>query len=279
MDMKEVSPASEWCQRWADGRHSFRHTSQGGFDPDLYEVRPVDELTAKRYIVGNHYSGSYPAASQRYGLFTGGRLVGVLVFGIPAQAKVLTNVLPGLAPYTESLELTRLVLEDSPAAPANSESWFIARCFEEAAAVGVRGIVSFADPVPRIVEGRLLFPGHIGRIYMASNAVYTGRGTSRTLTLLPNGSVLNDRSVQKIRKQERGHDHVEQLLHSLGAPVMRAGQAPAAWLADALDTIGVTRVRHGGNHRYVFPIGTRSQRRRVQVALPPSSYPKEVDAA
>jgi hypothetical protein len=32
--------------------------------------------------------------------------------------------------------------------PANGESWFLARCWEMAARQGVRGVVSFSDPVP-----------------------------------------------------------------------------------------------------------------------------------
>jgi hypothetical protein len=45
---------------------------------------------------------------------------------------------------------------------------------------GVRGVVSFSDPVPRrTAAGDLVFPGHIGTIYQASNAGYLGRTTPR----------------------------------------------------------------------------------------------------
>lgn len=263
------------CQRWTEQVQSWRHTSEGGFDPERYAVEPIDEAAAKAYVLANHYSGSYPAASQRYGLFDPTGLVGVCVLGIPVQTKTLTNVFPGLEPFTQALELSRLVLED--AVPANAESWFIARVFEHAAARDVRGVVSFADPVPRIIGGQTVAPGHIGTIYQASNATYAGRGTARTLVLLPDGRVLNDRSVQKVRKQERGHEHVERMLVAFGARAPKAGENPAAWLADALDAIGITRLRHRGNHRYCFRIGTRSQRRAVHIALPSVPYPKEID--
>lgn len=263
------------CQRWDERRQSWRHTSEGGFDPARYAVEPVDELPAKEYVVTNHYAGSYPAASHRYGIYEAGELLGVCVLGIPVQTKTLTNPFPTLEPFVESLELSRLVLHDD--VPANAESWFIARVFEHAAARGVRGIVSFSDPVPRRVDDRLVMPGHVGTIYQASNALYAGRGTARSLVLLPNGQVLNNRAMQKVRGQERGHEHVEKMLVGLGARAMRAGERPTPWLHEAIDTVGSTRLRHRGNHRYLFTIGTRSQRRAVTVHATTGPYPKDID--
>jgi hypothetical protein len=115
------------------------------------------------------------------------------------------------------------------------ESWFLARCFDELAARGVRGIVSFADPVPRrTAGGAVICPGHVGTIYQATNAIYTGRGTARTIIVLPDGTTLNDRAIQKVRRQERGHLYVEQRLCSLGAPAprrssLRPSGSPAHW--------------------------------------------------
>jgi hypothetical protein len=79
-------------------------------------------------------------------------------------------------------------------APGNAESFFVAACFHELAAGGVRGVVAFADPVPRLVGGHTIAVGHIGACYQALNACYTGRATARSLTILPDGSVLADRS-------------------------------------------------------------------------------------
>jgi hypothetical protein len=138
--LTEINPASDLGQRWWRGWHSWTHRSQGGFDPRNYEVHPSSDPVAKSYVESMHYSGSYVAASRRYGMFIhtpdGLDLVGVAVFGIPAQSRVLTHVFPDLAPYTESLELARFVLEGQPLraaappatpgrAPGNSES---ARC-------------------------------------------------------------------------------------------------------------------------------------------------------
>jgi hypothetical protein len=209
--LAEINPASEVGQRWWHGQHCWVRRRDGGFDRDQYEVHPISDPLAKSYVQRMHYSGSYVAASRRYGMFIHTadepELVGVAVFAIPAQPRVLTNVFPELAPYTESLELARFVLEGQPLppagrrpapaqrAPGNSESWFLGECLRYLAGDGVAGVVSFADPVPRIVAGRILFPGHVGTIYQASNAVLTGRSTPRYLTVLPDGTGLSDRAL------------------------------------------------------------------------------------
>lgn len=268
----EISPSSDWCQRWESREHSWRHRTEGGFNPALYSVEALAESTAKAYVTTHHYSGSYPAARFRFGIFEDAQLRGVAVFGVPMSSAVLTNTFPDLEPMMESIELSRLVLAD--AVPANAESWFIARCFEELAGRGVHGVVAFADPVPRIVVGRLLFPGHIGIIYQASNGTYCGRATPRTLTILPDGRVLSDRSAQKVRARESGHEHVERMLMALGASAPRAGVSGAQWLATALEDVGGTRLRHHGNHRYAFALGSPSARRRVRILGGTGHYPK-----
>jgi hypothetical protein len=105
--------------------------------------------------------------------------------------------------------------------------------------------------------------------------VYLGRSTARHVILLPDGTTLAARSAQKVRRQERGHDHVERRLIALGAPAPRALADPAHWLRDAFDTIGATRLRHGGCHRYAFALGrTRVERRRVEIAGRRGRFPK-----
>jgi hypothetical protein len=159
------------------------------------------------------------------------------------------------------------------------ESWFLARCFDELAARGVRGIVSFADPVPRrTAGGAVICPGHVGTIYQATNAIYTGRGTARTIIVLPDGTTLNDRAIQKVRRQERGHLYVEQRRCALGAPAPRAFEPPTLWLTGALATLGARRLRHRGCHRYCHVLGpTRRARTQVRVAITPRTFPKQAD--
>jgi hypothetical protein len=243
----------------------------------------TSDPVAKTFVERMHYSGSYVAASRRYGMFfhtdDGPELVGVAVFAIPAQSRVLTNVFPELTPYTESLELARFVLEGQPLsataerpvprqrAPGNSETWFLRECLRYLAHAGVAGVVSFADPVPRTLAGRTLFAGHIGTIYQASNAVLTGRSTPRYVTILPDGTSISDRALQKIRAQETGHAYVERRLRRLGARPLRAGANPAQWLPEALDDVHALRLRHRGCLRYAM-LTSRSARRHVQLRLP-----------
>src|SRR5580700_10941881 len=145
--------------------------------------------------------GSYPSARIRFGLFTRGCLVGVAVFSHPCNDRVLTSVFP-LSPL-DSVELGRFVLLDS--VPANGESWFLTRAFECLRRKGLSGVVSFSDPVPRTkADGMIVHRGHVGICYQATSATFLGRTEPRTIRLLPDGSLLNDRTIQKIRSGEQG---------------------------------------------------------------------------
>lgn len=256
-----ASPASTACQRWTLGQHSWRHTSEGGFDHRRFTVEQIPEAAARAFVCRNHYSSSYPAARLVWGLFTdddalaedGSPLVGVAVLSVPMRAAVLTNVFPGLEPFTESLELGRFVLTD--AVPANAESWFLAQVWRRAAAAGIRGVVTFADPMPRrrtlvdvdaggnqITRVETITPGHVGAIYQATNAISLGRSTARTLNYVPSaGIVLSERTLSKIRTGEQGCDAGERHLTKLGAHPRQAGEDVRRWLRDALEEVGVRK--------------------------------------
>ena len=90
--------------------------------------------------------------------------------------------------------------------------------------------------------------------------------------------MLSARSSQKVRAGERGHAHVESQLVQLGATPRRPHADRAAWLTDALNEIGATRTRHGGNHRYAFRLGgTARARARVRLGIEPMPRPTGVD--
>jgi hypothetical protein len=231
--------------------------------PRDYEAAPLDETAAKAFVLGHHYSGSYPAARFRFGLYRRGQLAGVAVFSHPCRDDVLTNVFPGEA--LESVDLGRFVLLDE--VPGNGETWFLARCFEGLRREELRGVVSFSDPVPRAnAEGVVVFPGHIGTIYQAHNGVYLGRSTPRTLRLLPSGHVFSARAQQKIRGRERGWEYAVAQLVRAGAP--EPGDDLARWLKGALQA--VTRPqRHHGCHRYAWALKRGAARH-----LEGQAYPK-----
>jgi hypothetical protein len=268
-------------QRWRLRSPRWVPTSAGGFDPDRYQVLPIGEPQAAQFLARHHYQPTLPSTTYRYGLveqFHTGEpeLVGVATLGVPASRGVLTNVFPDLEPYRESLDFNRLVLLDK--IPANAETWFCARAFRMAAAAGVRGLVTFADPVPRWrtigPRPELIKPGHVGCIYQAGGWDYLGRATPRSLVLLPDATVLNARAIAKITGNERGRDGVIARIVGFGATPPGPDTEPKQWLAESLRVIGARRVRHPGNHRYAVKLGTRAQRTRTTIALAPSRYPK-----
>lgn len=273
-----TEPGGAWSQRWRHGQHSWRHRSDGGLDRYRYDVARIDERVAKDYVVTHHYSKTFPATAggHRYGLFEDGQLAGVAVLGVPMQERVLTNVFPDLTANLEALELSRLVLDD--AVPGNGESLFLTQVFAQAAQHGLRGVVSFSDPVPRQrSDGTLVMPGHVGICYQACNAFYLQRGTARNLIVLGDGTVLTARAAQKVRGVEQGHEYVERRLMSLGASAPQAGQRGADWLRTALDAVGARRVRHPGPHRYAFALGSPAERRRLRISGERGPYPKTID--
>lgn len=286
-----------WCQRWRERTPRWRHLHQGGFDARRYAVTVLDEATARAFCTAHHYSSAWPAARLRYGLVdlrdcgehvgaagavpvAGGTLVGVAVLGVPMHVGVLSGPFPALEPYLESLELSRLVLLDAVA--ANGESWFCARAFRLAAEAGVRGLIAFSDPMPRwratTGEPVLIMPGHCGYVYQGLGSAYLGRATPRTLTMLPDATVLTARAVAKVRNAEPGHLGVVARLVRLGASPLGDGQDRAGWLRQALAEVGARQVRHRGNHRFAFALGrTRAERSRTTIAGPAYPYPKLPD--
>lgn len=278
------APATR-CQRWRAGRHSYRPAGEV-ITPRHYEVAEIDRATAKRFIVETHYAKSFPSPRWCFGLFYGPLLAGVAVFSWPQHKAVLTNVFPG--DWEESTELGRFVL--LPWVPGNGESWFLARIFEQLCPMvdgrrkpEVRGIVSFSDPVPRYTgEGREVMPGHVGTIYQASGATYLGRSRADWQDLfLDDATTYGRRTLTKLLGEEQGRRYAEKQLRAHGAPPLRAGEDPSAYVERWLPQLS-RRVWHPGKHRYAFAFNRRDQRRLEQesrrLAAPlyrPLPYPKK----
>lgn len=234
------------AQRWNRGRTSYRPPDDERFEPSRYEVAPiVDRAVAKAFVLEHHYSKSFPAARLCYGLYErGGSLQGVAVFSHPVSDAVLAP-LPGEG--LEKTELGRLVLLDP--VKKNGESWFCARVYELLRKEGLVSTLMFSDPEVRTdAGGREVFLGHVGCVYQATNAVYTGRGAKQKLYLLPDGNVLPARAISKVRNHERGGANVVQRLVGFGADAP-VGEPDEAWLEGALAKT-TRRQNHAGNHRY-----------------------------
>lgn len=155
--------------------------------------------------------------------------------------------------------------------PANGETWFVGRCFELLRAKGIVGVISFSDPETRTnSHGDAVFGGHVGTIYQAHNGTYLGRGTARTLRILPDGSVLSDRAIQKLRSGVKGWRYTADRLVRFGAD--RPGEDLKAWAAHWLQKLTRPQ-RHAGNHKYAWGL-TRQVKRSLPTGLP---YPKQRD--
>jgi hypothetical protein len=183
----------------------------------------------------------------------------------PCNDRVLRSVFPG--DPLDSVELGRFVLLDS--VPGNGETWCLARTFEHLRAIGVRGVVSFSDPVPRrAADGRIVFGGHLGTIYQAHNAWYLGRSRPSTLRLLPDGTVLSNRALQKLRSREQGWRYVVALLAKFGAAPPQNDESLSEWMNLWLPRL-TRSLRHRGNHKYAWTLAGRN-------VLSSLAYPKGI---
>ena len=266
-------------QRWRDRRDSYRQRGEG-FHPASYRVEPIaPDRDARTFVEQHHYSGSYPAARARVGLYRlrdawpPRELVGVAVFSVPPSQAVIPKwtALPAAA----GIELGRFVLLDE--VPFNAESWFLARAIRAMRATlgdaAPSVLLSLSDPTPRTAaDGRVITPGHIGTIYQSINGAYLGTTRATLHHLLPSGRILSPRALSKIRAQDQGAAYAERQVVAEGLDPRRPGEEPTAWLARVLPTL--RRLPHPGCHVYRWPLAPG-------VPLPPAPslpYPKKAPA-
>jgi hypothetical protein len=274
----QVQLAFSQCLRWNQATTRFRPAHEV-IDPDRHRVDVIPWKEARDFVVTHHYAHSMPATRFSCGLFeknrfNSERLVGVACFSVPVNQATIPKW-TGL-PAEQGVELGRFVLLDQ--VPGNGESFFLARCFKllHEHKPGIQAVVSFSDPLPRLsAEGDVVFPGHLGIIYQASNACYRGRTKANSLVLAMDGTSINRRTLCKLAGDERGAAGAYQQLRKHGAPKRKPGETPGKYIARALADGPFRRVRHPGNHTYVFPVGKKDHRRELHrfwgASLP---YPK-----
>jgi hypothetical protein len=124
---------------------------------ETWVIRPIEHKLAQRTIIDKHYLHRRAPCSFAFGLFVGGHLLGVCVFGTPASHHLCKSICP--SDPGKALELNRLWLCDT--LPRNSESWFVSRCLH---ALPPRLVLSYADTAR----------GHAGYVYRALNFHYAG---------------------------------------------------------------------------------------------------------
>ncbi len=257
------------CQRWRDRRGAYRPAGEP-IDTSRYGVELLMlDRTAKAFVVQHHYSGTFPAARLRVGLYRMRQLVGVAVFSVPMSQHTVPRW-TGLQP-AQGVELGRFVLLDD--VPANGETWFLARAVKalRQELPDVRAIVSFSDPLERrTADGAVVMPGHVGTIYQASNARYVGRSKAQWMHIGPDGRAVSPRALAKIRNGERGDGHAADQLRRLGAPRRERGEDGRDYVERALRTGPFRRVKHPGNHTYLFAVDADAAERFPEAL----AYPK-----
>jgi hypothetical protein len=263
---------TEWAQRWSHKRERWvpHHKLM---EPKLYGVEELDYDTSCAYLRTHHYAKNPAPAVARYGLYRsrGGvlkpELVGVITYG-EGMGKQVLNAWCGCGPVRDgeepgALECNRLVLGEDE--PYNAESWFATRA--QRALIEARpqlgAILSFADPVERKnAAGEVFKPGHIGGIYKALGWSYEGRAKPRTLTVVvATGDVISERTIRKLTGDERGWQYATRQLEQACDLKRWPLESGESFLARCEASGMLAKVKHPGNHAYVWQ---RDKRRPTQ---------------
>lgn len=196
---------------------------------------PVTTADVEEFCSRHHYTRRAGSAVWRYGLWHDVTLYGVVAYNLPTR-ETCASVF-GDEHVANVWHMGRLVLSER--APINSESRLIGGSLRE--------IKRTHPEVWAILTYAATDAGHIGYVYQATNAIYTGTGGDATYYVDERG-------------QRRG-------TYINGRGVGRAAARDLGWT-----------VHDGGvKHRYVYVLGSRTERRHRlrMLRLPVLPYPKE----
>jgi hypothetical protein len=207
---------------------------------DLYYVKQIKGGVGREFIREHHYSHSCHNGPMCWGLFqhSDSRMIGVIAFATPNSENVRRAPF-GVGFEDRVTELHRLVILDGT--PTNTESWFIAR--------GLRGLCEYRPKIRAVLSFADSTEGHIGTIYQATNALFTGT-TSRA-------RFWRDKEGRLRHPRQSGHN------------VTPAEAKEKGWTAEMRDA----------KLRYVFIVGSPAERRkwRKKLLLTELPYPHMTD--
>lgn len=149
-------------------------------------VAPISSADARALVKRIHYSGKVAQNSQlHFGVFLNGRLEGAMQFGPSLDKRKIQGLVHGTG-WNDFLELNRMAF--SEALPRNSESRALGIAFRMIRKhyPHIEWVVSFADGTQC----------GDGTIYRASGFVLTGINKNKTMLLMPDGSVVADKTLQ-----------------------------------------------------------------------------------
>jgi hypothetical protein len=201
-----------------------------------YKVQTISYQLAMFYIIQKHYLHRKASCTHAFALYKDHEIKGVITYGTPSSPTLRDGVC-GKEYTNDVIELTRLWVCDS--VPRNGESFLIGNTLKR---LDKDIVVSYADESE----------GHVGRIYQATNWIYTGlsaKGFNWSVEGLDahNTSLLDrfDGDIDKIREE----------------------------YGDAFQLVPRSR-----KHRYVYLLGDRRRRKELQNAMKYKilPYPKDV---
>src|SRR5271165_952801 len=197
-------------------------------------VGPVAPSDVQEFARRYHYTGVGNNLNWRWGLWHGPVLLGGVSYNMPTRS-VCASVF-GLEHLHQVWHMGRLILAE--AAPHNSESRLIGG--------SLRAIAREHPDVWAVLTYAATDAGHIGYVYQATNALYTGTG--------------GDPVYYTDRQGQRRGTHLD------GHGVTAARAADLGW----------TRRQGSVKHRYVYVLGSSRQRRQrlEQLRFPVLPYPK-----
>lgn len=149
-------------------------------------VRRIQYEETKPFLLKIHYARRMPCITDAFGLFVGGKLIGVVTYGIPASNPLCIGIC-GKEYKDHVRELNRLCILPEYNGK-NYASFLVGRSLKMLENGTI--VVSFAD------TGW----GHYGYIYQATNFIYTGLTAKRNDTYQPGGQ--HPRHYDKRKRSE-----------------------------------------------------------------------------
>ncbi len=129
-----------------------------------YSVKSINSNETYDWLLNKHYAKRIPSISWAFGLFDT-YLQGVCTFGKPPSPSLCDGIC-GNENSSKVYELNRLVINDD--CPKNTASYFISKCLKMLPNDLI--LVSYADTSM----------DHVGKVYQATNWIYTGLSDKRT---------------------------------------------------------------------------------------------------
>jgi hypothetical protein len=208
------------------------------FDTSRCQARIINYETAARMVETYHYAHRVPSIVVAIGMYVDDILAGCITYGIPPNRNILTCC--GNKYVNNALELNRLFLFDWTG--KNSESWLIGQSFK-LIPNSYFILVSYADTEY----------SHLGYVYQATNWIYTG-------------------------KSERGGWQADAIVNNIKMSPKDVWNKYRTLDVRKLEKMGLTvkKLNWFSKHRYVYFLGSKTQRKKLRKALRWSvlPYPK-----